>query len=171
MRLARIAVIAASVGALFATAGCGEQQFKNDNRVHFTAPKQGSKIERPVTVRWTSEDFNLTGFDGTRDRKAGQFALFLDRAPIKPGQRLSRIIKKDAACLGKEKTCLDIQALSDHYVFVTDKFELSFETLPSVASSGKTETHEVILVMVDGQGYRIGESAWHVTFRVKKRSF
>lgn len=171
MRLARLAVLTATVGALFATAGCGDLQFKNDERVHFTAPKQGSKQERPITVRWTSEDFNLTGFDGNRDRGAGQFALFLDRAPIKAGQRLSRIIKKDAACLGKETTCLDLTALTDHYVYVTTKNELTFDTLPSVSASGKTETHEVILVLVDGQGYRIGESAWHVTFRVKKRTF
>lgn len=170
-RVSRAAIVGVSLAALISTASCGNQQFKADKRIHFTSPKQGGKTERPVTVSWTYHGFDVTGFDGQRNSRAGEFALFLDTAPIKAGKRLSKIIKKDAACLGKETTCLDVAALTDHYVYVTTKTAITFDTLPHVAASGKNETHEVILVLVDGQGYRVGESAWHVTFRVKKRTF
>jgi hypothetical protein len=171
VRLARRALVAVAAASLLSSAACANQQFTADHRIHFTSPKAGAKTTTPVHVTWTYHGFTPTGFDGQRNKTEGQFALFLDTSPIKAGQRLTKIIKKDAACLGKEKTCLDANALSDHYVFLSTGTSMEFDTLPHVSASGKTETHELILVLVDGQGYRIGESAWHVTFRVKKRSF
>ena len=170
--LRRAALLGMTVVVLTVLSGCGgTYQFVQDDRLHFISPKNHSRVNRPVTIQWSISGFTVGKPDGQRSKSSGLFAVFVDRSAVKPGQSLYKIIKKDAACLDKGPTCLDATALADHYVYLTDQTSLTIEQLPRVASSGSIETHTATVILVDGAGYRIGESAWDLNFKVKKRTF
>lgn len=167
------AFLSVTLAVLIGLTGCsGNYQFVQDKRLHFLSPKNHSKVERPVTVQWSITDFTpIATPDGQRIKTEGLFAVFVDRSAIRPGQSLNKIIKKDAACLDKGSSCLDRLALADHDVYLTEKTVLTIDQLPRIASSGSIENHTVTVILVDGAGYRIGESAWDLNFKVKKRTF
>lgn len=151
--------------------GCQSKQFRVDRRIHFTSPKERSKVKGAVTFAWTYKDFTPAPANGIRSSATGLFALFVDEAPIKPGHSLSSVIKKDAACVSKEKTCLDAASLANHNVYLTTSTSVTVSVLPEIAATGKIEDHQAILILVDGAGYRMGESAWNVDFRTNKRAY
>ena len=162
--------------ALLAVTGCGPQlsklSFRVDKRVHFVEPKDRALIQVPLTIRWTVRDFTVSGPNpGPTDKDVGYFAVFVDRAPIKPGQTLKAVAKDDPACM-RDRSCPDANYLSLRQIYTTTTTSV---TLPRVATlagtNDKTQLHDVTVVLLDTSGRRIGESAWHLTFKLKKRTF
>ena len=156
---------------LLGVAGCdfGNLQFRNDNRLSFVAPKARHRVTAPVTVRWSMRGFDATGLDGSHEKNRGVYAVFVDTAPMPAGKDLKWLFRNDAGCR-HDSRCPDAQALSDRGVFVTSKTSLTIEVLPRVADGVGDEQHFVNVVLLDGRGRRMGESAWYLPFTSRRRS-
>lgn len=163
------------VGLLLATltltSGCqfGQLQFRGDHRLTFEAPKARQRVHVPFTVRWSMKDFSAVGLDGSTEHRRGAFAVFLDRAPMPVGKNLKWLAKDDPGCK-RDPRCPDTQYLADRGVFVTTDTSLALETLPAQTDGVGDEQHYVNVVLIDGTGHRIGESAWYRPFTSKRRS-
>ncbi len=151
---------AALVGALAlgALAGCGVRglAFREDTRVDIVEPADREVVALPVTVRWTVRDFG------------GSFAVVVDGAPQPPGEPLGWFARDDDSCRARVG-CPDEEYLANRRVFVTAEPELTVERLPDTEIEGRRrEFHEVTVVLLDGEGRRVGESAWSVEFQVER---
>ena len=167
-RLAPILAIA------FAASGCGlthlsDLNFRVDDRLHFTSPKDRATVGRPLTVSWTIRDFRIAGPGSEApSRDAGYFAVFLDRAPIRPEQTLRVIGNNDPTCKNDPK-CPDMQYLHDHYVFPTTATQLRLTQIPTLLGNHeKLQQHTITVVLLDTAGHRIGESAWELDVRLPR---
>jgi hypothetical protein len=125
-------------------------------------------VTTPFTLRWTYKDFDVTGPSARRDKNSGYFAVFIDKAPMPSGRGLKWVAKGDRPC-EKDPACPNAQYLADHHVFTTTQPELVVQTLPSTNVHTKTERHEVTVVLLDGTGHRIGESAWYVAVNYERK--
>lgn len=157
--------VAVAVLAAGALTGCGDLQFRQDHRVSFTAPADRSTVTTPVTLRWSVRDFALTGLDGSRDRGQGAFGVFIDRAPVRPGEDLRSVASGDESCL-RSPGCPDAAYLAARGVYTTTQPRLTVDRLVRTAPSGRPDLHRATVVLLDGTGSRIGESAWQRDFRV-----
>jgi hypothetical protein len=156
--LVLVVVLAGLAGAC---GGEGRLAFRQDDRVEIVQPDDEAEVELPVTIRWESD---------VPERSDGgpYFAVFLDREPIAPGQSLR--VLGDETC-EKDPGCVDADYLRDRFVYVTDETSLELETVPLKSGSQRTgarDRHEAIIVLVDGDGRRIGEAAYRVTFGVRE---
>jgi len=134
--------------------------FSNDHRVKIIAPKDRAKVDLPVTISWRAPSID-------RSATAGPFfVLFLDRAPIRPGQSLRAVA--DDTC-NRTPGCPDISYLRDRYVYLTKATSLTLDSVPkrSGQRTGAKDSHEATIVLVDKDGRRIGEGAFKVDFTVK----
>jgi hypothetical protein len=165
-----IAVLFAST-ALAAT-GCtdlSQLQFHVDHYVKFTAPEARSKTTLPVKLQWQVDGFRVAGPTSgeppTKD--AGYFALFVDRAPIKPGQSLAAVAGDDAACLPPD--CPDKQYLADRQVYTTDKDHYTLHQVFTIEDNRDDwQLHDVTIVLLDTSGHRIGEHAYYRSFKLRR---
>ena len=142
-------------------------QFRTDNRLSITSPKSRAVVSAPVTVQWSMRDFEVTGLDGTSNSSAGAFAVFVDRAPMPAGKDLTWLARGDASC-ELDPRCPDEKYLSDRGVYITTETSLTLEELPPAADGVGNEQHYVNVVLLDGTGRRIGESAWYRPFQSKR---
>ena len=60
---------------------------------------------------------------------------------------------------------IDKQYIADHHAFSTTNTWFTLRQLPDLSAYHGHELHEVTVVMLDGQGMRIGEQAWYVDFK------
>ena len=156
-RLALLVALAVAVSA------CAVQglEFFTDHRVKILVPHNRATVNVPVTLRWEAPGLQ-------RDPTKGPFfAVFVDQAPIHPGQSLRSVA--DDACK-RTPGCPDQQYLTDRYIFVTDQTSLQLDAVPNLRSSSKTgakDQHEATIILLDDSGYRIGEAAYTVDFTVK----
>ena len=148
-----------------AAVGCTSEglAFVQDKRVEVVAPAGHAKVTLPVTVRWRVRDFRITGRDGSATDSAGYFGVFVDRAPVPPGRPLSWIANDDRRCLATTG-CPDATYLADRGVYATTQTSLTLPQLPNQHAYRNHEQHEVTVVLLDGTGHRIGESAFYVDF-------
>lgn len=167
MRL-RGRIVVVLIAIVVSSCNTGWMQYRNDHRITITQPRDRSTVSLPFTVRWTYRDFKVTGPTGERDRKAGYFGVFVDRSPMPAGQHLSWLAKDDPSCT-KTDGCPDERYLADRNVFTTTEPELVVTTLPTTDVRTATERHEVTVILLDGTGRRIGESAWYVAIDYKRR--
>lgn len=137
--------------------------FVQDDRLRITSPKGHTEVELPLTIEWEVEDFEITGPDGNSDASAGYFGVFVDASPVPPGRELAWIAHDDPRC-SNTPGCPDETYLADRNVFSTQDTEFTIEHLPDLDTATGHETHEVTVILLDGTGRRVGESAWHVTF-------
>ena len=137
--------------------------FVQDNRLEILSPEGHADVDLPVTVEWEIEDFEITGPDGTAEDDAGYFGVFLDATPVPPGKSLEYVARDDRQCV-RDPNCPDVVYLSDRNVYSTTETEITFKHLPDLETATGRETHEVTIVLLDGTGHRIGESAWYQTF-------
>jgi hypothetical protein len=153
------------------SAGCnaGQLQFKNDHRLSFDAPKNRARVAAPVTVEWSMKGFEAVGLDGSTDAGKGVYAVFVDRAPMPVGKDLTWLAKGDTSCK-RDPRCPGTQYLSDRGVYLTTKTTISIPTLPEARDGVGDEEHYVNVVLLDGTGHRIGESAWYRPFTSKRRT-
>ena len=153
------------VGIALVMAACIPEglAFVQDERLKITSPEGHTEVKLPVTIEWEVEDFEITGPDGDSDPSAGYFGVFVDDSPVPPGKELAWIAHDDLKCLNTPG-CPDKTYLADRNVFSTEETEFTIKHLPDQDTATGHETHEVTVVLLDGTGQRIGESAWYVTF-------
>ena len=174
MRLGRALAILVVVSA--ATSGCGlahlsELNFRVDDRLHFQAPEERSLVHAPVTVSWTMRDFTVAApGSAPPSRDAGYFAVFVDRAPIRPGESLKAVGKGDPTCQ-RDPKCPDRTYLNDHRVYTTTQSQVRLPLITDIVGDReKLQLHAVTVVLLDTSGRRIGESAWELDFRMHRAS-
>ncbi len=157
--------------ALLTTAGCqvSALQFRTDDRLSFTAPASRALVTAPVTISWVMKGFDASGLDGSTDKGRGAFAVFVDRAPMPVGKDLKWLARSDSGCK-RDPRCPDAAYLKDRGVIVTTDSTVTLDILPRVGDGVGDEQHFVNVVLVDGTGSRIGESAWYRPFQSKRRS-
>jgi hypothetical protein len=137
--------------------------FVRDDRLEIVSPSARSTVTTPVTIRWEVHDFQITGETGDAADDAGYFAVFVDRAPIPPGESLEWLARDDRRCLAT-KGCPDRTYFADRHVYSTTDTEIRLRNLPELDAYQGHESHEVTIVLLDGRGRRIGEGAWYVDF-------
>lgn len=149
--------------------GCGYQglSFFVDERVDITSPGDQAEVALPVTVEWTIEDFSVTGPTDSDDGGAGYFGVLVDRAPPPPGRTLESLVENDQLCQLTEG-CPDEQFLADRDIYSTSDTSITIERLADLGFGGRSEFHEVTIVLLNGRGERIGESAFRVEFELDR---
>ena len=147
--------------ALVATSCASGLAFVQDDRLEITAPESHTDITLPVTIRWSVDDFRVTGPNGSASPDAGYFGVFVNKSPVPPGRPLSWIAHDDRAC-DRVPGCPDETYLADRGVYATSETSITFQQLPDQNVFRGEETHEITVVLLDGDGNRIGESAWYV---------
>jgi len=166
--------IVAALAGMVVLSGCGithlqDLSFKVDNRLHFTAPKARSKAHQPLTLSWTMKHFRVTvAGSEPPSRDAGYFAIFIDRAPVKPGQTLRAVASGDQSC-ERDPKCPDADYLLAHGVITTTATSLRLPLISNLpGDTEKVQGHAITIVLMDTTGHRIGESAWELDFRLPK---
>jgi hypothetical protein len=172
MARARPGLIAVALAVL--TAGCGiahptELNYRTDTRLDFLEPEARSLIKPPVTVRWTIRDFTVQApGSAPPQRDAGYFAVFVDKAPIKPDETMRVIAKNDQVCLHRPG-CPDKEYLEDRQIFTTTASSLTLEQIPQLSGNKeRIQFHLVTVILLDTAGHRIGEAAWQLDFRMRR---
>jgi hypothetical protein len=155
--------------ALLATAGCGVSglSFVQDDRLSIVQPDDRDTVDLPMTVRWTIEDFRVTGRTGRALKDAGYFGVFVDRAPQAPGKTVESLASDDAGCK-VDPNCPNEDYFATRGVFTTDDTELTIDFLPELTRGDNRDFHELTVVLLNGEGERIGESAFQVEFEVAR---
>lgn len=178
-RLRRFVAAALVVPGVLACAGCvdlDEMQFVKDDRLHFTAPEDYALVELPLDVTWTMEDFEVVprptrsarATTSDRGSDAGYFAVFVDRAPIRPGGTLADVVEGDPSCDGNPG-CLDRSYLEAEGVYTTRKPSLTLDLVKPLTSRERIQLHQVTVVLLDSEGRRIGEHAWFRQFKLENK--
>ncbi len=169
----RTTAVRATALALIVLSGAGCQagtlQFKNDHRLSFETPETRERVELPTTIRWSMKGFDAVGLDGSADGARGAYGVFVDRAPMRVGSNLKSIATSDLGCR-RDPRCPGSAYLADRGVYVTTATALTLKRLPRVSGGVGDEEHYVNIVLPDGTGRRIGESAWYRAFTHKRRS-
>lgn len=161
---------AVALAMIFLTAACASGlAFTKDDRIEIVSPDDHSKVDLPITVRWrVTEGFEITGPDGRRSPDAGYFGVFVDRAPVPPGKTLAWIAKDDRTCRATPG-CPDRVYLNDRDTYATTDTSMTFANLPDHDAYRGHENHQIAIVLLDGTGRRIGESAWFVDFSFDRK--
>lgn len=161
MRTTRLVALAVAVCALLGACGTSGLAFSQDNHLQVLSPAQRAHVHLPLQIHWRA-----TGPDASAG--GNYFAVFLDRAPVQPGQSLRAVA--DDTC-NRTPGCPDAAYLRDRNVFVTKGTSITVDAVPKQSGqrTGASDQHEAVVVPVDAQGRRIGESAHAVQFTVKGR--
>jgi len=143
---------------------------RQDERVKILSPGDNSDVQLPVTIDWSvSDDFRITGPDGKEDPSAGYFAVFVDREPPAHGRTLASLARGDTSCRVDEG-CPDAAWFALRNVFPTSATEFIINSVPRSTVDNSKRFHRVAIILVDGTGRRIGESAFAVDFKVVDES-
>lgn len=137
--------------------------FVKDERLRIVSPENHATVDTPVTISWDVHDFVITGETGEANDDAGYFGLFVDSTPVPPGKSLAWLAHDDRHCLST-KGCPDRTYLADRGAYSMADTSFTLRNLPDLDAYGGHESHEVTVVLLDGTGRRIGESAWYVDF-------
>ncbi len=163
--------VALVVALLFVLPSCGVSglNFEQDERLTITAPDDRAEIRLPFTVTWDVTDFEVTGPDGAGRDDAGYFGVYVDRAPQPPGKTQAWIVRDDPDCR-QRPSCPDEAYLAQAHIYSTQERTFTTDRLPQPSSDAprRREFHEVTIVLLDGRGQRIGESAFIREFEVKR---
>lgn len=172
MRLRASALVAALAALLLA--GCSlpnvaEMNFRVDTRLHFLAPPARSLVRQPITLRWTIRDFTTAPLgSGPANPHRGYFAIFVDHAPIRPGQTMQAVAANDHYC-AHSAGCPNTAYLAARQIYTTTRTSYRLPLLASLAGDNQTvQLHTVVIVLMDTTGHRIGESSWQLDVRVRK---
>ena len=96
---ARLPALAAASILAGLAAGCGGQ-LRVDDRVRFTTPPDGARVATPLLISWSVDRkrFRPVAFDGSTSGRRGVFAVFVDAAPMRPGQHVDSLAQGDRIC-------------------------------------------------------------------------
>lgn len=143
--------------------------FEQDDRIAFIAPDYRQKVTLPFTIEWSVEDFELTGPTGISTKDAGYIEILFDKQPQPPGEGVAYFARDDVSCR-QTHGCPDKKYLADRGIFTTANSYFTVRALPPAPGveldRGDADIHNVTLVLLDGEGRRIGESAWSTYFEV-----
>lgn len=157
---------AAALTALLAS-GCSlsNLQFVQDTRLHFISPRSRTLVHLPVTISWKMADFKVVG-PGTAPvtNGTGYFAVFVDRAPVRPGQSLSAVA--DRSCRDTPG-CVNAGYLADRGVYVSREDSVTLTEVASLNSYQTVQLHQAAVVLMSSGGRRMGESAWYLDFKLR----
>ena len=154
-RLVRTVVLGTAV-ALSAGCSTSSLSFVQDDRVRIVAPGENTEIALPLRVEWTARDFD------------GYFAVFFDRSPMKPGQHLQSLVPDDDPCR-RQEVCPDAAWLAERHIYVTDRTVLDVPQLPDRRANNRSkDRHDVVIVLLDRTGRRVGESVFTNEFIVER---
>jgi hypothetical protein len=142
--------LVALVTAFVALSGCSSEGllFRQDRRLKITSPASGARVTLPLTIRWTME----------RPPPGSHFAVFVDRAPQRPGKTLAWLDRNVPVALRGRQTGV--------FETTDTSFTVAELTRRSDTASVDRNRHEVTIVLVDGGTRRIGETAAFVDFVV-----
>ena len=167
-QLARGAALAVLCSVLSACVPQG-LAFRVDERLTFTSPEERSTVTLPLTLDWEMRDFEITApGSGERREDAGYFAVFVDGAPMPPGEPLRWVARKDTGCR-EDDGCPDAEYLASRGIYTTTETELVLEQLPRLGDDDRRERHRATIVLLDAGGSRIGESAFEIVFDVDRK--
>lgn len=155
--------------AVLLCSGCVSEglAFRIDDRLTIISPEDREEVTLPVKLRWEIEDFEVVP-PGTEVRAgAGFFAVFMDRTPMPPGEDLAWLVRGDESCQRAEG-CPDEEYLERLGVYTTTDTELVIDRLQPDNDASGGERHTATIVLLDGAGERIGESAFEVIFDVDR---
>jgi hypothetical protein len=145
--------------------------FRTDQRLTFVSPEDRATVSLPVRIDWDIRDFDIVDPGQPVGEDEGYFAVFVDRAPVPPGKPLSWIARDDDDCRAADG-CPDEEYLNTRGVYATTETELIFEQLSRTDDrEGRKERHRVVVVLLDADGKRIGESAFEIAFDLKRSTF
>jgi hypothetical protein len=137
-----------------------------DTRLRFTAPAPLALVTLPVHLAWVMSDFVVRPPGaGPVAGDAGYFAVFVDRAPMAPGQTFAAIA--GASCHPTSE-CLTPSYLAGQGVYTTERHSLTLSQVTPLNSYQSVQLHEATVVLMDSSGRRIGESAWVIDFRLQE---
>lgn len=166
-----VGIAALVVSVLVSLPGCGVRglNFVEDGRVTITAPSDRAQVRLPVRVTWTVRDFEVTGPDGSSRPDAGYFGVYVDRAPQPPDRTQAWLVRNDPRC-SSDPACPDEAFLAQRDVHSTTETSFVIDRLPQPSGDAerRREFHEVTIVLLDGIGRRIGESAFVRQFEVDR---
>jgi len=147
----------------------GDLGYRIDKRLHFVTPKARTLIKPPIDVRWSISDFTVQPPGGAPPSgKAGYFAVFVDRAPIKPKETMRVVAKNDEVCLHRPG-CPDESYLQDRQIYTTTSSGLTLDQIPPIAGdTERIQLHFITVILMDTAGHRIGESAWQLDVRMRR---
>lgn len=145
-------------------AGCSTENlaFRDDDRLTIVSPEDRGHVELPFEVEWRMEDFEVG--QAPLDGDGNYYAVFVDRPPLAPGQHLDSLANESCE---RAADCPDTEWLTDHFVHVTTDTRVTIERLPLVDEQNRTgarDLHEIVIVLMDSEDERIGESAFWVEF-------
>jgi hypothetical protein len=151
--------VASSLACLL-VAGCAHDPlWRTDQHVTIVAPHQLALASPPVTLSWRTHALPPA---------SREFAVFIDRRPVKPGESLRAIANGDQSCL-RNAGCPDPAYLRARNVFLTAGTRISipyFAQLSGISGADQPSVHEATVVLIDAGGRRVGEYAYTVQFRV-----
>lgn len=160
-----LALMTCALTLALAACDVSAMAFFKDHRVRIVEPEDRGEVTLPTTLRWKVDDFKVTGRNGRRGDEAGYFAVFVDQPPIPPGKTLEWYAQQEGSC--GQSACGTVEHLA--HIYATDDTELELDQLPAVKERGGVEKHEVVIVLLDGTGARIGESAFYVRFDFNRK--
>jgi hypothetical protein len=157
------------VGRLAATAlvlgstACGVDglSFVRDESVEIVAPQDRSKVRLPFDVRWTADEVGN-----------GSFGVFVDRAPQPPDETLAWFARDDEQCRANPG-CPDDAYFTSRNIYRTSGNQVTVDRLLETRAEDEQryrDLHEVVVVLLDERGRRIGESAFSVEFELLRES-
>jgi hypothetical protein len=163
---------AAGLLLIVVSTGCGRHglSFVRDDRLEIVAPLDRGQVRLPVTIRWTVKDFAVTGRTGSKRPDAGYFGVYVDRAPQPSGETFRWFAKDDHQCK-VTPGCPDRTYYASKNVYDTTNKTFTITRLPDLRAEEARrfrEFHEVAIVLLDGEGERIGERAFSVQFELKR---
>lgn len=173
LRAGRPAVTALLLlGLSLALSGCVPEglAFRTDERLTIISPEDRSTVTLPVTIDWDIRDFGLAEPDPDAEpaKDAGYFGVFVDTAPMPPGEHLSWIARDDNSCRPADG-CPDEEYLNARGIYPTSETELTLEQLPrNTRDDDDRERHRIVIVLLDVTGHRIGESAFEIAIDVER---
>jgi len=147
--------------ALFALLAAPGLAFSSDDQLRMVAPVELERVEGEVVVRWKVSDevARLVG-----ERRAF-FAVFVDRAPIAPGESLASLA--DDGCR-RAPACPDRAWLAERNVHVSLVSAVRLPVLPARGWGRGGTGHEATVVLMRSDGVRRGEAADSVRFLVEE---
>jgi hypothetical protein len=153
---------------LLAASACGQLSFVKDDRLRIVTPRDRALVHLPLRVSWSVEGFRVTGRTGAAERDAGLFGVFVDRAPVPPGETLESLARDDKMC-GATPGCPDAAYLAGRDVYSTSERSFVVERLPDLGERGnRRDFHSLTIVLLNGKGERLGESAFRRDFQVRR---
>ena len=141
-------VLAVAVSLLASACSVSGLSFVTDTRLTIVEPTESAEVALPFTVSWTVEDFD------------GRFAVFFDRSPLRPGQRLIDLVPDSDPCR-REAVCPDAEWLADRNIYETDDVRIVIDRLPDLRKNNRSkDDHDMSIVLLDKSGRRSGEAVF-----------